>query len=400
MNIILSIQILPPILTISFLTIVLVLILLKLFVYSRVCYIEYLAIIVSAGIYFLVKWLFKDAVLVREILLSAFALIIAGYSIYDLYYFVGKINAFNKRVNSLLKNAPFDYYFASNEKDRIFDYSNSFLDITDLEDNELYGTLGLQTLLAKLNIVSINNQPISETLFMRFHLDYENSGKVKSPSHFQITIIEKDQEQEYLGIIEPIFYKDKFVGRCVYLSKSNQQALKKIEEGLLSALETIKNDRSQLYAMMSMVENVVMYYDYNTSTYVVTEQMAKMLNLTQREYSIGEFINMIKSTDLPKYQEISNIISSVEVTRIKYNLYLGDKYYPVYDDLMYLNRDSKLISIIHLADYQQVENITEESSQSFRDYSKEVLEEQPEPKEDFKDKLTETLKLLEKVLGE
>ena len=152
--------------------------------------------------------------------------------------------------------------------------------------------------------------------------------------------------------------------------------------------------------MMSMVENVVMYYDYNTSTYVVTEQMAKMLNLTQREYSIGEFINMIKSTDLPKYQEISNIISSVEVTRIKYNLYLGDKYYPVYDDLMYLNRDSKLISIIHLADYQQVENITEESSQSFRDYSKEVLEEQPEPKEDFKDKLTETLKLLEKVLGE
>ena len=153
-------------------------------------------------------------------------------------------------------------------------------------------------------------------------------------------------------------------------------------------------------AMRAMVENGVMYYDYNTSTYVVTEQMAKMLNLTQREYSIGEFINMIKPTDLANYQENSNIISSVEVTRIKYNLYLGDKYYPVYDDLMYLNRDSNLISIIHLVEYQKAENVDEESSSSFKDYSKQTVEEPVEKKEDFKDKLNETLKLLEKVLGE
>ena len=197
-----------------------------------------------------------------------------------------------------------------------------------------------------------------------------------------------------------IFQKDKFIGRCVYFSKSNKQALRKIEDGLYDALETIKNDRSQLDVMMSMLENVVMYYDYNTSTYVVTEQMAKLLGLNQREYSIGEFINMIKPTDLPYYQEQSNIISSVEVTRIKYNLDLGGKYYPVYDDSIYLQRDSKLISIIHLVEYHKAESIDEESSTSFRDYSKETKTEPEEVKEDFKDKLTETLKLLEKVLGE
>lgn len=400
MSIILSIQVLPPVLTISFLIVVLVLLLLKLFLYTRISFIEYLAIIATTGIYFLLKLLFKDLVLLREIVLAVCSGLVLAYSIYDLFYYVGKIKAFNKRVNSLLKNSPFDYFFATNEKDRIFDYSESFLEITDLEDNELYGTLGQQTLLSKLNITSINGQPISQTLFMRFHVDYENSSKVKTPSHFQITIEDKGQELEFLGIIEPIFYRDKFVGRCIYLSKSNEQALKKIEEGLLDALDTIKSDRSQLYAMMSMTENVVMYYDYNTSTYIVTEQMAKMLNLTQREYSIGEFINMIKPTDLASYQENSSIISSVEVTRLKYNLLLGNQYYPVYDDLMYLNRDSKLISIIHLVEYQKAENIDFDSSTSFRDFSKEDEPTPTESKEDYKDKLTETLKLLEKVLGE
>ena len=109
---------------------------------------------------------------------------------------------------------------------------------------------------------------------------------------------------------------------------------------------------------------------------------------------------MIKPTDLALYQEQSSIISSVEVTRIKYNLELGGKYYPVYDDLIYLQRDSKLISIIHLVEYQKAETIDEESSTSFRDFSKKVEEEVEQPKEDYNDKLGETLKLLEKVLGE
>ena len=396
----LNIQILPPVLTVAISLLLIIIVLLKIFNYGRFCFIEYLGAASTAIIYFLLKWLLKDLVLLRDIVVLVFSTATLAYAIYDLFYYVGKLNAFNKRVNSLLKNAPFDYYFASNEKDLIFDFSNSFLDITNLEEKELYGTLGLQTLLAKLNITSINEQPISETLFMRFHLDYENSSKVKSPSHFHVTLVDGGQELEFLGIIEPIFYKDKFVGRCVYLSKSNQQALKRIEEGLTSALETIKNDRSQLYAMMSMIENVVMYYDFNTSTYIVTEQMAKLLNLQQREYSIGEFINMIKPTDLQNYQEHSSVISSVEVTRVKYNLYLGDRYYPVYDDLMYLNRDSKLISIIHLVEYQKAEQIDDFNEVSFTDFSKPKEEVKEEPKEDFKDKLNETIKLLEKVLRE
>ena len=400
MNIILSIQILPASLTLSFLLIVLILVLLKLFNYNRFCLWEYLAVALTAIVYFLLKWLVKDMLLLRDIIICSMSALTLAYSIYDLFTYVGKLNAFHKRTNSLLKNAPFDYYFAADAKDRIFDFNDEFVDITRLEKEELFGSRGLQTLLSKLQITTINNQPISETLFMRFHVDYEKSANVKTPSHFQMTMMEYGQELEFVGIIDPINQKDKFIGRCVYFSKSNKQALRKIEEGLYDALETIKNDRSQLYVMMSMLENVVMYYDYNTSTYVVTEQMAKMLGLTQREYSIGEFINMIKPTDLPYYQEQSNIISSVEVTRLKYNLYLGGQYYPVYDDLIYLKRDSKLISIIHLVEYQKAEKIDEESSTSFRDYSKEIEVEKEEPKDDYKDKLAETLKLLEKVLGE
>ena len=95
MSIILSIQVLPPVLTISFLIVVVVLLLLKLFLYTRISFIEYLAIIATTGIYFLLKWLFKDLVLLREIVLTVCSGLVVAYSIYDLFYYVGKIKAFN-----------------------------------------------------------------------------------------------------------------------------------------------------------------------------------------------------------------------------------------------------------------------------------------------------------------
>ena len=149
--------------------------------------------------------------------------------------------------------------------------------------------------------------------------------------------------------------------------------------------------------MMSMMKDVVLYYDYNTTTYIMTETIAKALNLNQREYSINEFVEMIHPNDIQYYQEQSSVIGSLEVTRIKYRLKLGLGYYYVYEDAMYLNRDGKLISIIHLANYTPKEE-TKEESEEIVESTKEVVKEKLQV--DYKEKLEDTMKVLEKLLGE
>lgn len=369
----------------------------KTFIYRKLKLISLGAILLFITICIVLNILVQNE-LVIDIILAVLSIGLCGYIVYD-YIEDDKLrNEFSQKATNLIKNAPFDYYYATDKKDKIIDFSESFLELTKSEPNELYKTLGLQTLLAQLNITTINGQEFSEPVALKFHYDYMNTAKTNAPAHFYITLVENEEEIECLGIVEPIICNKQFVGRNIYLAKSNKETLNKIQIGLKDALNALKDDRAQLYSMMSMVENVVMYYDYNTSTYVVTESMAKMLNLVQREFSIGEFIGMIHPQDLPRYQEQSTIISSIEVSRLRYRLKLGDEYYPICDDVMYLNRDSNLISVIHLEEYNSSIEVPE------NDVIKET-QEIIEPNKSFEDtnyqdKLLETLKMLEKVLGD
>lgn len=369
----------------------------KTFIYRKLNILPLGAILLFITILILMYSLI-DNHLVNDIILAVLSCSLCGYIVFD-YIDADKIrNHYAHKATNLIKNAPFDYYYATDKKDKIVDFSESFLELSNSEPSELYKTLGLQTLLAQLNILTINGQEFSEPVALKFHYDYMNTAKTNNPAHFYMTLLENEEEIECLGIVEPIICNKRFVGRNIYLAKSNKETLRKIQAGLTEALNAIKDDRAQLYSMMSMVENVVMYYDYNTSTYVVTEQMAKMLNLVQREFSIGEFIGMIHPQDLPRYQEQSTIISSIEVSRLRYRLKLGDKYYPILDDVMYLNRDANLISVIHLEEYNSSNDVPEV------DIIKETKEkvESTENLEDvnYQDKILETLKMLEKVLGD
>lgn len=369
----------------------------KTFIYRKLNFLSLGALVLFLIICILMNVLSKNE-LVNNIILAVLSAGLCGYIVFD-YIDTDKLrNHFAYKATNLIKNAPFDYYYATDKKDKIIDFSESFLELSNSEPNELYHTLGLQTLLAQLNILTINGHEFSEPVALKFHYDYMNTAKTNNPAHFYMTLMEKDEEIECLGIVEPIICDKRFVGRNIYLAKSNKETLKKIQEGLNEALNAIRDDRAQLYSMMSMVENVVMYYDYNTSTYVVTESMAKMLNLVQREFSIGEFISMIHPQDLSRYQEQSTIISSIEVSRIKYRLKLGDKYYPICDDVMYLNRDSNLISIIHLEEYN---SSTEVPESNILKETQEIVEPKANIEDtNYQEKIMETLKMLEKVLGD
>ncbi len=381
----------------SALIMVLVLVVLKSVYFKRFCYIEYIGLVVISIFFVAFKHLFAN-ILVRDITVFVLSLSLLGYAIFDLFEKEGRKKIFTEKANRFLKNAPFDYYYATDSTDHIVDFSHSFRDLVKLNSPDLYNTLGFQTLISEVYITKINHEEINNANILRLNCDYMSTENSNKSAYFELTIKNGNEEYELLGVVEPIFYRNKFIGRNIYISKDDKNTLVYLQKGLEESLETIKDDRAQLYMMMSMLDNVIMYYDYNTQTYIMTEVMAKALNVAQRELHIEEFVALINPLDLQHYQEQGTVISSSEVTRISFRIKLGNVYHSVFEDSIYLNRNSKLISVIRLANYQ------EEYKQNSQ-YNKEKLEalENTEPIKkvvDYKEKLEDTVKVLEKLLGE
>lgn len=369
-------------------------VLFKTITYKRFCFTEYSALAVIIVFFVLLPYIY-DKLIIRDIIVLVISLLTLGYSLYDLYLKEGIKQAYNVRTNALLKNAPFDYYIATDSQDFIIDFSESFIELISLEACELYNTLAFQTLISKLFITHINGEEISNANAVRLNYDYMSTKDVNRVAHFELTVQDNGESYDILGVVEPVFFKNKFVGKNIYLSKNNRHTLSKIQDGLKEALQAIQDDRAQLYVMMSMADHVIMYYDYNTSTYVMTEVMAKKLNIQHRELNIEEFISIIHPSDIQRYQEQGTVISAHEVTRIRYRIRLNKAYYDVVEDAIYLNRDGKLISIIRLANYQDNLEVFTPT------LATDIQEKKPEAvKVDYKEKLEDTFKILEKLLGE
>ena len=382
------------------LVIVLLLILFKTLFYRRACRIEYISFGIICIIYVIIKLIFKESI-AKDIVTTVLLIGLIVYSVIDLFEREGIKNTFLNKANNLIKNAQFDYYYSTNEKDLIIDFSESFSELTKLLPQDIYDTLGFQTVMAKLFITHINGEEITSSLALKLNYDYSEVAFTKQSAYFEISINDNNESFDLLAVVEPILYRNKFIGRNVYFSKNNKHTLNKLQAGLTEAYNVIKEDRAQLYVMMSMIENVVLYYDYNTTTYIVTEAAAKALNINNREFSIGEYVNMIHPNDIQYYQEQSSVIGSLEVTRMKYRLKLGLGYYYVYEDAMYLNRDGKLISIIHLVKNDVIKNQDKNETKETEEVVEETTtKEVIKPKIDYKEKLEDTMKMLEKLLGE
>ena len=394
-----TVQNIPFVIFIVALALLLLVVVYKMFFYKKICTIEYLSLAGIIVLFVLGKTLLPNQYIIWESILAALALGVCGYSIYNLFILEASREAFQNRINQMVKNAPFDSYFCSGKKDEIIDYSESFKKLVNLEDDEIEGTLGFQTLMAKLQPTKVNDNEITSSVAVRLNVDYNAIEGTHNTYNFKLTYVENHETIELLVVIEPIFYKDVFLGRNVYLSKNNRQTLDNVQKRLNMAVEAIQDDRAQLYAMMSMVDNVIMYYDYNTQTYVVTELMAKYLGMVQREFTISEYVQMIHPQDIRHYQDQSSIISSVEVTRMKYRLKLGNVYQPIIEDAMFLNRDAKLISVIHLSGYTKEEEIVDNEDPFQKKEETKKVETSSKPV-DYKEKLADTVRILEKILDE
>lgn len=358
--------------------------------YGKFCTIEFLSIVLVGILYVVFKTWLASSYLIWETVINGGLFVLTIYSIYDLYECQGAKQTILERCNQMVANAPFDAYYISDANDMIQEYSDSFKKLVKLEDEDIYNTNGCKTILNRLHITHINDVEMSNNLSVRFNVDYNATYEMKNTYYAKLTYVDGDETIDLSMIVEPIFYRNKFLGRNVYLAKSNSKVLIKLQESLTNAIQTIDNDRSQVYAMMSLVEGVLMYYDYNTKTYVVTEQVANYFGLSQREFTLNEYVNLVHPDDFRHFEEQTSVISSIDVTTIKYRLKLGSKYYLIEEKAMYLNRDANLISLVTLA------KSDDEASPAAQ-----VTEEiKPQKEIDYKETLAKTAEILEKLLDE
>lgn len=274
--------------------------------------------------------------------------------------FIVKAKKYNKRnflANYFLKNTAYDYYFSTNKKDQVLDASDSYLDLISLDLKELKKTKGFYTMINEMKIVKINGREVSDEGTLKFLFDYEKCVGQNELYQFDLQVMINNEIVLLKGIVQPIHYNDKFIGRNVYLIEDHSATFTSLRNTIREMLAELENNNKQTYALMSLTKNAIMYFDYKTKTYVATEALNHYLEEAQKEFTIEEFFNMIHPDDLRSCQEQAGSISSILPTRTKLRLYINKKYYDVYDDSLYLNKDSGLVSIISLVNDPEVVSI-------------------------------------------
>ncbi|HOE77264.1 MAG TPA: hypothetical protein PKV63_01440, partial [Bacilli bacterium] len=102
------------------------------------------------------------------------------------------------------------------------------------------------------------------------------------------------------------------------------------------------------HILMSLSNQAILYYDFQTKTYVATDLFQKATSLGVPELSFDDFIAMIHPDDLDFYIEQASTVNSLSTTRLKYRLLVNGSFYHVVENAIYLEKERGLVSVIHL----------------------------------------------------
>lgn len=337
--------------------IVLILGILGFFCYRKVAYISIPIVIVLDILMVILPEFFKGFYIIFDVLY----VLIFGVAVMEFYRNAEFNKSSNQLANYFLGNAVYDYYFTTNSKDHIINASESYMELVSLDLAELRKSKGFQTMFSELKIQKINGREVTEEVALKLLFDYGKGRDRNETYQFDLQVLINNEVVFLKGVIQPIHHKNKFIGRNVYLINDKSATFDDLRSTIKKMVRELEDDQKQAYALMSLTKNVIMYFDYKTATYVATEAMNNYLDVTQKEFTIEEFFNMIHPEDLRSYQEQGTMINSMMPSRTKLRLYINKKYYEVYDDSLYLHKDSGLVSLISLVSDPEVVSVKKQA---------------------------------------
>lgn len=311
-----------------------------------------LLVLVIASLFFI-----PSTHIVVKILYAAILWLICGYSIYDFIKTYHIYSSYEKELNNYLKNNEFDFFVQTDKKDRILGYSNKLLKITKMSGKDIKGIYCWKLLLDYLKVSKINDKNVELNVVSDFLAQFKeaNSKHVtyqftfEMPKLDDLTTDEAEVEYtNYLGIIQPVYYRQKLIGRNIYFYQDRMQVLNDLRSALKQASIDLETSYNFTYIMMSLTDYVGLYFDYNTRTYIATEGFMKFNRNHQREYTFNQFLDMMHPNDVDSYIEQAATINSIYVTKLKYRMLINDDYYYVMEDSININKDADLVSVIRV----------------------------------------------------
>lgn len=285
-----------------------------------------------------------------KVLITIVYVLILAYAIYD-FILTAKIVLLKKgKVQDYLKNSEFEYFVQVGKANKIIDFSANITTLTNRNKNEIKNVRFPEFLFDCMNIVSVNDEPFTLNTLPSFRTQFkETTSKLKN---YEFNFEIKDEENKilrYEGIIQPIYFGKKLVAKNIYISLNRMELLEKTRNALAEACVDLKDIRNQLYVLMSLTGGVVMYYDFQTKSYIATESFQKFTRSTQSEYDFEEFLRMLHPEDVQFYIDQTATINSMSTTRLKFRMLIGEKYFNMIDDSIYLSKDDKLVSVIRVS---------------------------------------------------
>lgn len=329
----------------------------KLFVFKKF---DALELLVMIALTMLLVFIPTDHIAVQIILAVLFVAGL-GYCIYSFIISYQIYTTYDKEINNFLKNNEFDFFVQTDNKDKIISFSNKLLKITKLTKKDIKGVHCWKLLVDYLKITKINKKELSLQTTADFLKQFKeaNSNHVIYQFEFEMPKIDdltKDEDDKtkdlstikYTGLIQPVYYKKKLIGRNVYFYQDRMQVLHDLRNALKSATDDLQNSYNFMYIMMSMMDYVGLYFDYNTRTYVATEAFMKFTRTHQREYTFNQFMELMHPDDVDSYVEQAATINSINITKLKYRLLINEDYYYVMEDSININKDADLVSVIRI----------------------------------------------------
>ena len=295
-----------------------------------------------------------------KLLITALFILLAAYAVYD-FIVSAKIYILRKsKVQDYLKNSEFEYYLQLNKRNKVIDFSANILTLTNRSKEGLVHLKFPEFLFDCLNIESINGEKYTLNSLPEFRSQVNSAtSKLKN---YEFSFSARNDVNEiinYQGIIQPIYFGETFIGKNIYISVNRMEILEKTRNSLAECATNLIDARNQLYVLMSLTSGVVMYFDFQTKNYIATESFQKFTDTAQEEYDFDDFLRMIHPEDVQFYIDQTATINSLTSTRLKFRMIIGNKYYSMIEDSIYLAKEDKLVSIIRVAQDMRREESSE-----------------------------------------
>ena len=279
------------------------------------------------------------------------------YALLDLALYVYMKNEISQKTIDYIKNTEYDFFIQMDKKENILDCSNSLLKLTKLSKKEVLNMKGWKFIFDSFDIKTLNKEEFSLNYVAQFLAEFKECNSKHKKYKFQMEAelqnpnnLDEISIIKYDAIIQPVFCGKMLVARNIFFYQDKVAVIEKLKGIVRSACTDLEDAYLQLDVMMGLSEGIVMYYDFQNKVYVATECMRLYTKTTKKEYTFEELFSHIHPDDVHAYIEQAETVNSMSITKIKYRMQIGDIYYQVEEDSIYMRKDYGLISIIRIAE--------------------------------------------------